>query len=346
MTDPTPAALPTRRDQFQQTRRRRAGACAQALGASDAGAEVSEGVRPVGRGAQGRDRERRAQPRQVARRHRLRRPAARQRQHLRLLARRARADGAGRLRHRPLHRRRPGRRPARRRRPGHRRGGRARPRPVPPLGHRRRAGGRAGAALRGRGAGDRPPHHQLRRRRRVGAAVALLGRQHARLSRRLCELAPLAVGGADRRAGKAATTCSATTGTARCATRRRAGRAGGGGPLCRRARAVAPGSAQDRHRRGAGAVRVDRWPPACSAPTCRRVSGGALYRKSSFLLDSLGKQVLAPHLDIHEDPHVPRGKGSAPFDDEGVRTRARDGGRGRRAAGLLPVAAIRRASSA
>ncbi len=53
-------------------------------------------------------------------------------------------------------------------------------------------------------------------------------------------------------------------------------------------------------------------------------SGGALYRKSSFLLDSLGKEVLAPHLDVHEDPHIPRGKGSAPFDDEGVVTRARD----------------------
>ncbi len=53
-------------------------------------------------------------------------------------------------------------------------------------------------------------------------------------------------------------------------------------------------------------------------------SGGALYRKSSFLLDSLGKEVLAPHLDVHEDPHVLRGKGSAPFDDEGVVTRARD----------------------
>ena len=54
------------------------------------------------------------------------------------------------------------------------------------------------------------------------------------------------------------------------------------------------------------------------------VSGGALYRKSSFLLDSLGKQVLAPHLDVHENPHIPRGKGSSPFDDEGVTTRARD----------------------
>jgi PmbA protein len=58
-------------------------------------------------------------------------------------------------------------------------------------------------------------------------------------------------------------------------------------------------------------------------------SGGALYRKASFLPDSLGQAVMAPHLDIVEDPHVPRGKGSAPFDDEGVATRRRtvlDGG--------------------
>jgi PmbA protein len=53
-------------------------------------------------------------------------------------------------------------------------------------------------------------------------------------------------------------------------------------------------------------------------------SGGALYRKSSFLLDSLGQRVLPEHIDIAEDPHTPRGKGSAPFDDEGVLTRPRD----------------------
>ena len=52
-------------------------------------------------------------------------------------------------------------------------------------------------------------------------------------------------------------------------------------------------------------------------------SGGALYRKSTFLLDSLGKPVLPEHIDVAEDPHVLRGKGSAPFDDEGVTTRAR-----------------------
>ena len=49
-------------------------------------------------------------------------------------------------------------------------------------------------------------------------------------------------------------------------------------------------------------------------------SGGALYRKSSFLVDSLGTQVFPEHIRIDEDPHRPKGKGSAPFDDEGVRT--------------------------
>jgi PmbA protein len=53
------------------------------------------------------------------------------------------------------------------------------------------------------------------------------------------------------------------------------------------------------------------------------ISGGALYRKSTFLIDSMGKKVFGDHVDIVEDPLVPRGKGSAAFDEEGVRTRAR-----------------------
>jgi len=52
-------------------------------------------------------------------------------------------------------------------------------------------------------------------------------------------------------------------------------------------------------------------------------SGGALYRKTTFLGDSLGKRVMARHLDIVEDAHLVNGKGSAPFDDEGVRTQKR-----------------------
>ena len=53
------------------------------------------------------------------------------------------------------------------------------------------------------------------------------------------------------------------------------------------------------------------------------VSGGALYRKSTFLLDSLDKSVFPKHIDLLEDPFVLRGKGSSPFDGEGVRVQAR-----------------------
>ena len=54
------------------------------------------------------------------------------------------------------------------------------------------------------------------------------------------------------------------------------------------------------------------------------VSGGNLYRRSSFLLDSLGKEIFAPHVQLREDPFIPRGLGSSPFDSEGVRVAARD----------------------
>ncbi|MDB5992583.1 MAG: pmbA [Herbaspirillum sp.] len=53
------------------------------------------------------------------------------------------------------------------------------------------------------------------------------------------------------------------------------------------------------------------------------VSGGALYRKSTFLMDSLGKPVFAPHIQIVEDPHILGAAGSSPFDDEGVKTHRR-----------------------
>jgi PmbA protein len=52
-------------------------------------------------------------------------------------------------------------------------------------------------------------------------------------------------------------------------------------------------------------------------------SGGALYRKSSFLLDSLGSSIFPSHIQIVEDPHLIGGVGSAPFDEEGVRTQRR-----------------------
>jgi len=54
------------------------------------------------------------------------------------------------------------------------------------------------------------------------------------------------------------------------------------------------------------------------------VSGGNLYRKSSFLLDSLGTQVFSPIVNLREEPHRRRGQASTCFDDDGVLTRARD----------------------
>lgn len=52
----------------------------------------------------------------------------------------------------------------------------------------------------------------------------------------------------------------------------------------------------------------------------RAASGGALYRKNSFLVDQLGQPVFAPHIQLTERPHVLAGQSSAPFDAEGVRT--------------------------
>jgi len=77
--------------------------------------------------------------------------------------------------------------------------------------------------------------------------------------------------------------------------------------------------------------------PTCEAPVLfentlaagllgayvQATSGGALYRRATFLLDSLGQPIFPKHIDIAEDPHILKGKGSAPFDDEGVLTRKR-----------------------
>ncbi|WP_050910363.1 metalloprotease PmbA [Vibrio campbellii] len=54
------------------------------------------------------------------------------------------------------------------------------------------------------------------------------------------------------------------------------------------------------------------------------ISGGNLYRKSSFLLDHLGKKVLPEWFNISERPHVLRGLASSPFDSEGVYTQDRE----------------------
>lgn len=78
-------------------------------------------------------------------------------------------------------------------------------------------------------------------------------------------------------------------------------------------------------------VRTGHFPVLFEAPLAvgllgalvQAASGGALYRKASFLVDALGKPVFADHLDVIENPYVPGAQGSAPFDAEGVRPLAR-----------------------
>lgn len=84
-------------------------------------------------------------------------------------------------------------------------------------------------------------------------------------------------------------------------------------------------------RLNARSIKTQKCPVIFEAPVAagiigsfvQAVSGGALYRKSSFLLDSLGQQVFPSHLQIEEDPHRPQQTGSTPFDDEGVKTHKR-----------------------
>jgi len=54
------------------------------------------------------------------------------------------------------------------------------------------------------------------------------------------------------------------------------------------------------------------------------ISGGSLYRKSTFLLDHLGKKVFPEWMHIIEQPHIIAGPGSRPYDSEGVKTRSRN----------------------
>jgi PmbA protein len=67
-------------------------------------------------------------------------------------------------------------------------------------------------------------------------------------------------------------------------------------------------------------------PLACGllANFVQAASGGALYRKASFLVDSLGQQLFPQHVTLIEEPHLPEGSGSSPFDEEGVRGLARN----------------------
>ena len=54
------------------------------------------------------------------------------------------------------------------------------------------------------------------------------------------------------------------------------------------------------------------------------ISGGAQYRKASFLLDAAGEKLFPGFVNIHERPHLPRGMASVPYDSDGVATWDRD----------------------
>ena len=78
-------------------------------------------------------------------------------------------------------------------------------------------------------------------------------------------------------------------------------------------------------------IKTGRFPVLFEAPLAvgligalvHATSGGALYRKASFLLDAAGKPVMADHIDLFENPWVSAATGSGPFDSEGVRTTPR-----------------------
>ncbi|MEQ1599349.1 MAG: metalloprotease PmbA [Methylotenera sp.] len=84
-------------------------------------------------------------------------------------------------------------------------------------------------------------------------------------------------------------------------------------------------------RLGAKSIKTGNYPVLFEAPLASglisslvgAISGGSLYRKSSFLLDSLGKQIAAPLLNIEELPHIKKGIASSSFDSEGVATKSR-----------------------
>ena len=84
-------------------------------------------------------------------------------------------------------------------------------------------------------------------------------------------------------------------------------------------------------RLGAKTITTGQYPVLFEAPLASglissligAISGGSLYRKSSFLLDSLGTQIASNLLNIEELPHLKKGLASSPFDSEGVATKPR-----------------------
>ena len=85
-------------------------------------------------------------------------------------------------------------------------------------------------------------------------------------------------------------------------------------------------------RQGARKVKTCKVPVLFEAPVAASLlgnfvhaaSGGSLYRKSSFLLEALGKRIFSKQVNIRELPHLPGGLASSPFDNDGVATYDRD----------------------
>ncbi|HKJ71651.1 MAG TPA: metalloprotease PmbA [Gammaproteobacteria bacterium] len=85
-------------------------------------------------------------------------------------------------------------------------------------------------------------------------------------------------------------------------------------------------------RLGARPVSTAKVPVAFEAPVAASllghlvsaVRGSNLYRGSSFLVDAAGERIFTPGITVREEPHRPRGLGSAPFDGEGVATQERN----------------------
>jgi PmbA protein len=84
-------------------------------------------------------------------------------------------------------------------------------------------------------------------------------------------------------------------------------------------------------RLGSKPIKTGQYPVLFEAPLAsglistlvNAISGSSLYRKSSFLLDSLDQQIASPLLNIEELPHLRKGAASSPFDNEGVATQPR-----------------------
>jgi len=84
-------------------------------------------------------------------------------------------------------------------------------------------------------------------------------------------------------------------------------------------------------RLGARPIKTGQYPVLFEAPLASglissllsAISGGNLYRKSSYLLDSLGNSIASHILNIQELPHLPKGVASSTFDSEGVATHSR-----------------------